>query len=171
MAVEQTGKCALLLESLLTDIQAPLSNPQDLLAFRKDIVFANGIGANQADKRWSSGGRSLTSTAADTFDLATTGGNLIDFRGNTITFARIKGIAIFNNGPNMIQLGAGSNPLINWIGAAGDIVNIRSGGLFVLMAPDATAYAVTAGSADILRVLNSAAGTITYDIALLGAST
>ena len=70
----------------------------------------------------------------------------------------------------MIQVGAGSNPLINWIGAAGDIVNVRSGGLLVLVAPDATAYAVTATTADILRILNSAAGTITYDIALLGAS-
>jgi hypothetical protein len=169
MAVEQVGRCAVLLESLLTDINA-LSNPQDLLSFKKDFAFANGTGANQADKRWSSAGRSLGSTAADTFDLSATSANLIDYRGNAITFARIKGIAIYNSGPNMIQLGAGSNPLVNWIGAAGDIVNIRSGGLFLLLAPDATAYAVTTSTADILRVLNSAAGTITYDIALLGAS-
>lgn len=169
MALEQVGKCAFLLESLLTDLNA-FSNPQDFLSFKRDIVFANGTGANQADKRWSSAARALTSTAADTFDLATTGATLIDYRGNAITFVRIKGIAIFNTGPNMIQLGAGSNPLVNWIGAAGDIVNIRSGGLFCLLAPDATAYAVTAGTGDILRVLNSAAGTTVYDIALLGAS-
>lgn len=169
MAMEQNGRCAVLLESLLTDINA-LSNPQDFLAFKKDLVFANGVGANQADKRWSSAGRSLASTAADTFDLASTGGNLVDYRGNTITFARVKGIAIYNTGPNAIQLGGGSNPLVNWIAAAGDIVNIRAGGLFLLLAPDATGYAVTAGTADILRVLNSAVGTITYDIAILGCS-
>lgn len=166
MAVEQVGKCAVLLESLLTDINS-FSNPQDLLAFRRDFGFAHGTGANQADKRWSSAGRSLGSTAAESLDLA---GSLLDYRGNAITFARIKAIAIFNNGPNMIQVGAGTNALLNWIGATGDIVNVRSGGLFLLVAPDATAYAVTAGTGDILRVLNSAAGTITYDVALLGAS-
>ena len=169
MAVEQVGKLEFLLESLLTDINA-FSNPQDLLSFRKSLPFANGTGANQADKRWSSAGRSLGSTASESLDLATTSASLIDYRGNAITFVRIKAIAIFNNGPNMIQVGAGSNPLINWIGAAGDIVNVRSGGLLVLVAPDATAYAVTATTADILRILNSAAGTITYDIALLGCS-
>lgn len=166
MAVEQVGRVAVLLESLLTDINS-FSNPQDLLAFKREFGFSNGTGANQADKRWSSAGRSLASTASESLDLA---GSLLDYRGNAITFARIKAIAIFNNGPNMIQVGAGSNPLINWIGTAGDIVNIRSGGLFLLVAPDATAYAVTAGTGDILRVLNSAAGTITYDVALLGAS-
>ena len=136
--MEQVGRCAVLLESLLTDINS-FSNPQDLLVFRRDFGFANGTGANQADKRWSSAGRSLGSTASESLDLA---GSLLDYRGNVITFVRIKAIAIFNNGPNMIQVGAGSNPLLNWIGATGDI----------------------------LRVLNSAAGTITYDIGLLGAS-
>lgn len=170
MAVEQTGKLEFLLESLLTDINA-FSNPQDMLAFKMSIPLANGVGLNQCDKRWSSAGRSLTSTATESLDLATTSANLIDYRGNAITFARIKVIAIRNNGPNMIQVGAGSNPLANWIAAVGDIVQIRSGGLMVLAAPDATAYAVTASTADILRIANSAAGTITYDIALLGCST
>jgi len=167
MSVEQVGKCAVLLESLLTDAAA-FSNPQDLLAFRKDLVFAHGTGANQADKRWSSFGRSLASTASENLDLA---GSLLDYRGNAITFARIKGIAVFNNGPNTIRLGgAASNQFINWVANSSDIVNIATGGLFLLLAPDATAYAVTAGTGDQLRVLNGGTGTVTYDIALLGAS-
>lgn len=165
--MEQVGRCAVLLESLLTDINS-FSNPQDLLAFKREFVFANGTGANQADKRWSSAGRSLAGTAGEDLDLA---GSLLDYRGNVITFARIKGIAIFNNGPNMIQVGGGSAHFVNWIAAAGDIVQVRSGGLFLLLAPDATAYVVTATTADILRINNSAVGTITYDIALIGAGT
>ena len=168
MALEQVGRCSFLLESLLTDLNA-LTNPQDFLAFRKTIGFANGTGANQADRRWSSAGRSLGSTAGENLDLA---GSLLYYRGNPITFARIKGIAVFNNGPNMIELGnAASAQFINWVGAGTHLVRIRSGGFFFLVAPDATAYVVTATTADLLRVTNSATGTITYDIALLGAST
>jgi hypothetical protein len=171
MAVEQVGKCAVLLESLLTDINA-LSNPQDFLTFRHDFGFANGTGANQADKRWSSAGRSLAGTTSENLDLA---GGLTDYRGNVITFARIRGIAIFNNAAigasNLIQVGgAASNAFINWVANSSDIVNVRPQGVLLLMAPDATAYAVTAGTGDILMVKNSAVGTITYDIALLGAS-
>ncbi len=171
MAVEQVGKCSVLLESLLTDINA-MSNPQDLLAFRKDFGFANGTGANQADKRWSSAGRSLAGTTAEALDLA---GSLLDYRGNVITFARIRGIAIFNNAAigaaNLIQVGGqATNQFINWVANSSDIVNVRPQGLLLLIAPDATAYAVTAGTGDLLRVANSEVGTITYDIALLGAS-
>ena len=37
--------------------------------------------------------------------------------------------------------------------------------------PDATAYAVTAGSADILQVANSSSGsTVTYDVIIVGAT-
>ena len=171
MAVEQVGKCAFLLESLLTDLNS-LSNPQDFLAFRKDIGFTNGTGANQADKRWSSAGRSLASTVAESLDLA---GALLDYRGNAITFARIRGIAIFNNAAigasNLIQVGgAAANAFVNWVTAATAIVNVVPQGYLVLMAPTATAYVVTAGTGDLLQIKNSAAGTISYDIALLGAS-
>ena len=171
MAVEQVGKCSVLLESLLTDINA-LSNPQDLLSFKKDLVFANGTGANQADKRWSSAARSLAGTTAESLDLAC---SLLDYRGNAITFARIKGLAIFNNAAigaaNLIQVGgAASNAFINWVANSSDIVNVRPQGVLILFAPDATAYAVTGTTGDILQIKNSAVGTITYDIALLGAS-
>lgn len=167
MAVEQVGKCAVLLESLLTDLNA-FSNPQDFLAFRKDLGFANGVGANQADKRWSSAGRSLASTVGENLDLA---GGLTDYRGTAITFARIKAIAIFNNGPNDLRVGGATTAqFINWVANSSDIVVVKSGGLLLLVAPDATAYAVTATTGDLLRITNAAVGAITYDIALLGAS-
>jgi hypothetical protein len=42
----------------------------------------------------------------------------------------------------------------------------------MIVAPDATGYAVTGGSADALRVANPSAGTTaTYDIVILGALT
>lgn len=167
MAIEQVGRCAVLLESLLTDINA-FSNPQDLLSFNHVLAFANGTGANQADKRWSSAGRSLAGTASENLDLA---GVLLDYRGNAITFARIKAIAVYNYGPNILKVGgAASNAFVNWVADATDIVQVRTGGLLLLVAPDATAYAVTGTTGDILKIANAAAGAITYDIGLLGAS-
>jgi hypothetical protein len=67
--------------------------------------------------------------------------------------------------------GAAANQFLTWVGAATHTVTVRPGGLFQLIAPDATAYAVTATTADLLRITNSGAGTsVTYDIVLLGAS-
>lgn len=52
-----------------------------------------------------------------------------------------------------------------------DIINIRPGGALILLAPDATGYAVTAGTGDLLRIANSAGSTsVTYDIILIGAT-
>lgn len=167
MAVEQAGKLDIFLESLLTDLNA-LSNPQDFLAFRKSIGLVNGTGANQANRRWSSPGRSLGGSASESLDLA---GVLLDYRGNAITFARIKIIAIHNNGPNVIQIGSGSNAFVNWVpDNTGHRIQLRSGGGVILYAPDATAYAVTGGTADQLQITNTTSGTITYDIALIGSS-
>ncbi len=51
-----------------------------------------------------------------------------------------------------------------------DTVKVKPGGAIALVAPDATGYAVTAGTADQLKVANSAGGTsVTYDIIIIGA--
>jgi hypothetical protein len=133
-------------------------------------VVANGTGANQADLIWHDQ-RTLSSGANEELDLA---GSLVDAFGTTLTFARIKAIVIYAASDNgaLIQVGgAASNGFINWVADSTDIINVRAGGTFALIAPDATAYAVTAGTGDLLKITNSdGAAAATYDIYLIGAS-
>lgn len=128
--------------------------------------LASGTGADQADQLFTDT-RTLTATS-ENLDLA---GGLTDAFGATITFARIKGIAIRNKSTTDVLLvgGAASNAFVNWVANSSDIVRLRPGGVLVLWAPDATAYAVTAGTGDILKI-DSGAATISYDIAIIGAS-
>jgi hypothetical protein len=140
-------------------------------AIQKPFELASGTGADQADKVWTSAGRTLAPSANEDLDLA---GSLVDDLGATITFARIRGLYIAadpTNANNLIIGNAAANGFISWVGAAAHTIIVKPGGLLLLVARDATAYPVTAGTGDLLRVTNSAGGTsVKYDIALLGAS-
>lgn len=132
-------------------------------------LLGTGTGADQADKLFMDT-RSLAGTTAESLDLAA---SLVDGLGGTITFVKIKGIFIragaANNG-NLAIGGAGANDFVNWVASATDIINVRPGGIFMLWATEATAYAVTAGTGDLLKINNTGAGAGTYDIALVGTS-
>lgn len=141
------------------------------LAYNFAAAFANGTGANQADLLfWDQ--RTLAPSANEDLDL--NGATLLDAYGANLAFLRIKGIfvgASAGNANNVIVGNAAANGFISWVGAAAHTVTVRPGGLLALVAPDAVAYAVTAGTADLLRITNGGAGTsVTYDIVLLGAS-
>jgi len=133
-------------------------------------VVANGTGANQADLIWHDQ-RTLALSTSEDLDLA---GSLTDAFGATVTFARVKGIVVYaasGNGDNIQVGGAASNQFINWVANSSDIINVRPGGTFALIAPDAVAYAVTAGTGDLLRITNADSGdAATYDIYIIGAS-
>lgn len=140
------------------------------LSLEKTISLATGTGVNQADLLYHAQ-RTLTASSNEDLDLA---GSLTDAFGATLTFTRIKAILISAaaaNTNNVVVGGAASNAFINWVSDSTDKIIIRPGGTFALFASDATAYAVTASTADLLRVANSGAGSaVTYDIAIIGAS-
>jgi hypothetical protein len=162
--------------SLGVSLSSTLSNALDLatarvpLAYSKSLDLSSGTGANQADKIFSDT-RTLAASATEDLDLA---GVLVDALGSTLTFARIKGLLICPAAANTNSLivgNAASNGFISWVGGATHTVTVRPGGLFALFAPDATAYAVTAATADLLHIANGGAGTsVTYDIVIIGAS-
>jgi hypothetical protein len=132
-------------------------------------VVTNGTGLDQMDTVWHDQ-RTLTATTSEDIDLA---GSLVDTYGNTLTFASIKLIYIFSAVANggLIQVGgAGSNTFVNWVANATDILQVRNGGAMMLTAPDATGYAVTAGTADILKINNTDASSATYNIVIGGVS-
>lgn len=140
------------------------------LGFSRAVGLANGTGANQADRIFHDS-RTLAASANEDLDLA---GVLTDAFGVTLTFARIKTLIVAadaGNTNNVIVGAAATNAFVNWVGAATHTVTVRPGGVLLLAGSDATAYAVTAGTGDLLRIANSGAGTsVTYSIVLVGAS-
>lgn len=147
----------------LTSVRAPLE-------YARMLNLSTGTAAHQADLMFS-GTRTLAASAAEDLDLS---GPLLDAFGATLAFARIKGIVIAasaNNTNNVVVGGAASNGFINWVADATDKVIVRPGGVFALFAQDATAYAVTAGTGDLLHVTNSGGTTsVAYDVVIIGAS-
>lgn len=151
------------------------TNPLDLAIGRLpldldiSIPLGSGTGANQASILWSDQ-RTLAASATEDLDLA---GVLLDAFGSTVTFARVKAIIVRAAAANsnvVVVGGAASNGLVGWVADPTDKINVRPGGAFALFAPDATAYPVTAGTGDLLRIGNGGAGTsVTYDIVLIGA--
>ncbi|MGW8762366.1 hypothetical protein ACWGN5_07685 [Streptomyces sp. NPDC055815] len=148
-----------------------LSTAADPLSWRRALHLEPGTSAGKADTRFADT-RTLAASATEDLDLA---GTLTDIFGTVVTFARIKGLfisAAATNTNNVIVGGAASNAWAALLGATGTLT-LRPGASVALMtgSTDATTYAVTAGTADLLKVANSAAGTpVSYDIVIIGAS-
>ena len=130
-------------------------------------TLANGTGANQAQTVFTDQ-RTLAGTTSEDLDLA---GGLTDAFGATITFTKVKAnivTAAAANGGDIEVGGAASNGFAAWVGAAADYIVIPAGGLFAISAPDATGFAVTAGTGDLLKINNTDGSTATYDIVIIG---
>lgn len=158
------------------NVRATLADPLDLgsvgrvaLQLSKAIELATGTGASQADELWFDE-RVVPAASEDDLDLA---GTLVNGLGQTVNFARVKGVVIAPAPGNIEALtvgGAPSNAWDTWVGDATDTVVVRPGGLLVLIAPDAAAYPVTAGTGDILRIANADVNAAAYEIVLFGAT-
>lgn len=142
------------------------------LAKAYSASLGSGVAAGQADKLYFDK-NTLAASANLDVDLA---GVLLDAYGAAITFARVKAIIIKAadaNTNNVVVGGAAANGFISWVGAATHTVTLRPGGLLVLACgiADATGYAVTAATADLLRITNGGAGTtVDYELVVIGAS-
>jgi hypothetical protein len=136
--------------------------------FTKSVAFAFGTAANQADQVFDDD-RTLSASASEDIDLA---GSLTNAFGETITLARVKMIYIENKSAvdTLVVGGATSNALANLFGNVNDVINIKPGGFFLIAAPLATAYPVTAGTGDLLHVVNGAGGSTTYRLVIIGAT-
>ncbi|MFE0036833.1 hypothetical protein [Streptomyces sp. NPDC059015] len=142
--------------------------PQSL---SRSMSLASGTGAGKADRIFGDR-RTLAASATEDLDLA---GVLLDSFGAQITFARIKGILIAaaaGNTNNVVIGNATTNAWSTLLGATGT-VTLRPGAFLAVGTgvADATGYAVTAGTGDLLKVANSAGSTsVTYDVVIIGAS-
>lgn len=159
-------------------LAAEHTNPLDLLtaegplALQHTLTLADGAGAGLANRLWTDR-RTLAASATEDLDLA--GTTLLDEFGAVTAFARIKALFIkasAANTNNVIVGAAAGTPWVTLLNSTGT-VTIRPGGWIAVAAGgDATGYAVTATTADLLKIANSGAGTgVDYDIAVLGCAT
>ncbi|MGP4092928.1 hypothetical protein [Nonomuraea sp. KM90] len=157
------------------ELEAELTSPLDLttptaaLRVARQFALAQGTGVGQADLMWSDQ-RTVAASATDTVDLA---GSLSAPLGGTLTFLRIKMLAVFpapGNTNNLLVQRPATNgvPLFSAVSAN---MPVPPGGAFLWYAPSAAGVAVTAGTGDLIDFVNAAAGTpVTYDVVIVGAS-
>jgi hypothetical protein len=148
--------------SLALDLTSKLSNTLKTYPLNLDT----GTGLSQADVIFSD---TRSTSGTDSLDLI--GGGLLDNLGNIWAPARIKAIIVVaaaaNVGNVLLRRPAANG--VPFFTAAGDEVPIHPGGAVVIFAPSAAGYVVTAGTGDLID-LAASAGTVTYDIYLIGAS-
>jgi len=162
LSVSQTGSAAF------------SATPYWSAAMVLEQLFGSGTTAGNIDLAYV-GERTVTTGANDDIDLA---GVLADAMGVTIVAVEIVGILVINKQKNGIAnttnltVGAGSNPLVGYLGGTLPTVGpIRPGGVFLMMNPDASGIApVTAGTGDVLRISNSAGASNVYQIAVIARS-
>ncbi|WP_291295815.1 hypothetical protein [Elioraea sp.] len=134
------------------------------------VSLAEGTGANQANRVFADR-RTLAASATENLDLA---GVLLDAFGDTIALARVKVLIVrasAANTNNVIVGGAGSNGFVGPFGAAAHTASVRPGGMVAFACADATGWPVTAGTADLLQIANSGAGTsVEYEVIIIGAT-
>ena len=161
------------------DIQANYSSALDLVTAQANMlksysaVLATGTGAGQADKIFSDT-RTLAASASEDLDLI--GTTLLDAFGAVVTFTKIKALivsAAAANTNNVLVGGVASGLSTILVPAATGIMTVRPGATFAVFAgqADATGYGVTATTADLLHIANSAGSTsVTFDIIIVGTS-
>lgn len=149
-----------------------LASPVAALNKTYSAALTSGTTAGKADRIWHDQ-RTLSASAAEDLDLA---GSLTDALGGSAVFARIKGIIVSAaaGNTNNVLVGGVSAGLSTFLSpAATGIITLRPGAVFAVLAgiADTTAYAVTATTADLLHIANSAGSTsVTYDVIVVGCS-
>lgn len=139
------------------------------LAHKKSaqIAFLSGSGAGQVNKIYS-----------DSFSVAQSVNTDLDLSGaltgvyGTVVFTAIKGILIVagtNTGLGNLTVGNVTNGIVAPFGAATHSIAIAPGGMFATVNPSAAGFAITAATADLLRIATAATvGTYTFDVIIVG---
>lgn len=130
-------------------------------------AFASGVGLNQLDRLFVDQ-RTVSGSGTDALDF--NGGGLLDILKNAWAPARLKLLIVKNLGPNDIQIVRPASNGIPLFLAASDGVQVPVGGMVMLLWPSAAGIVVTAGTGDLLNIVNTAGGSIDYVIIAGGAS-
>jgi hypothetical protein len=164
-------------QQISVGLLATLNNILDLqsaaspLTINRSYGMSSGTAANQADKIFTDT-RTIAISGTDNLDISA--GGLLDPLGVVFTVARLKLLYLFAYAANTNNVVVGGNAagLVSLlVPASTSTLILRPGGSLLLFAPDATAYPVTATTADLIPLANSGAGTtVTYDVIMIGSS-
>lgn len=168
MAVAATAKIFAAIDSTLSntlDFSTPTSHQKaDLNPVNE---FTAGSGSGQINKVFHDQ-RQLGPSGTEDIDLS---GALVDALGVTLAFTAIKAIyvkAAAANTNNVVIGNTAATQFLGPFGAATHTLAVPPGGVFLVTFPGA-GWTVGAGATDLLKILNSGAGTgVTYDITFLG---
>ena len=143
-----------------------LGNPQQRVQVAQAVQFLPGTDAvNKADLLFADT-RTLAASTSENLDLA---GVLASAFGATIAAAEVLAIYVkaAAGNTNTVNFGpAASNGFVGPFNAAADRLKVLPGEWALLVSQKG--WAVTAGTGDLLTVLNGGAGTsVTYDIVIL----
>jgi hypothetical protein len=145
-----------------------LSSPVAPFNGKNALGFAPGTGAGQASKVFSDR-RTVNASSNDDLDLA---GSLVDPFGAACVFTGIKAIYVKAAAANVNDVVVGGHDTAAFLGPfadASDKVAMKPGEVLLITNRSANGWAVTATTADILRIANGGSGTsVTYDIILIG---
>ena len=143
---------------------AGLASNVNSLSYAASVAFADGTGANKAQRNATASAASVTNGAAVTLDL--TALSALGPRGNNVNFSGLCVVAFKNLAAsnNLIIGAAASNGWVACFGASTERIVIPPGGVFLWIAP--TALTVD-GTHKNLKI-DASAGTITYDMVLIG---
>lgn len=145
MSIPVTGsiRCtAGLSEALVSELAAGTTSAT--LVFQK--TFANGTGADAINSGWTD-----TRTLAISTPVTLTLSALTDGLGRTRAMTKIRLLMIKNNGTANLIVGGATAPVAIFSDATDKII-IPPGGVLVLVAPGASGIAVTATTADGLKL-------------------
>jgi hypothetical protein len=165
MATSLTGKLKtnIAVTEVRTGDLANASSPMSIDAF---WTIASGVGLGQANTQWSDE-RTLTTAATEDLDLS---GGLTGLFG-AVVFAKLKGYIFVANPANTTNITI-SRPAANGVaifGAASDaLAPLKPGGFVAFGDPSLAGITVTAGTADLITVTNSAGASATYKVGLIG---
>jgi hypothetical protein len=137
--------------------------------FGANFSFENGSGDNQANAAWTDE-RTIAASGSENLDMV---GVLADAFGATISISKIKALLVAasaNNTNDVLIGGHATAALASFFGDATDVLRVKPGGAIALIAPKSAGYPVTATTADLIKVANSAGGSsVTYKILVIGA--
>lgn len=138
------------------------------LQYNVSKPFAEGIGADQAQKLWTDQ-RTIAASGSETLDLS---GVLTDVFGAALSLTKVKALLIKAAESNVNDVVVGNAATNTWLGAFGAAAHtmaVKPGGALLLIAPDANGLAVIAGTGDQLKIANSGAGSsVSFDIVVIG---
>ena len=137
------------------------------LSIARTIDLANGVAASQADQVYTTT-QSIAGAGNLTLDVK---GALVDAFGAAFTPAKLKVVYIYSSPTNTTTLtlfgDAAHVPILNTVATT---TTLLPGGLFLMVEPPLAGIAVTATTADLVKITNAAGAAATVDVVLIGTS-